>query len=487
MAALGLALLVLVAMRTVAIDTPCAGTHAWRQADTLAVARNYLTEDADFLRPRIDRRGELTGIGGCEFPLLNYGVFLAYRALGLHDWVGRAVVLSASVLASLFLYGHVSQRADQATALIAVLLMNGAPVFFYYSRCVMPDTVAVTAMLGSLWAFGRWLASHRSPWLAGSAAAAALGLLVKPSAGILLFGFAFCLLRRDGLGAFRQLRLWLWTAAILAPPLWWYGMHAPWLNARYGLGDYFHLSPDTASGLHDLVSTDLAWIIVKKELLGSYVARPALVFAAFLAWTAWHRRGREPRPPRSDLSRQLNDVLWGWFAGFGVLVLCDARMFRFHEYYGLGIVPAIAIVCALGARVAIGGTGETASKLRRLAVSGLVVASVAAGAVRGYRSFGPGPDPAAVAAVQAVVPADALVVVVDDQHSVELYCLHRKGWSLFSDQPVTDVPDWIAKGASYVVSKHGSWHERSDVAQLAARWTLVLDAHGYRVWRVRGA
>ena len=230
-----LVLIALVAMRSVWIDTPCAGAHAWRQADTLAVARNYLTEDAPFLLPRIDRRGDLTGICGCEFPALNYFVAVAYRMCGLHEWVGRAVVLLISILASLCLHAHVRQRSGSSVALIAVLLMNSAPAYFYYSRCVMPDTVAVAAMLGSLWAFGRWLACDRASWLAGSAVAAAFALLVKPSAGILLFGFAFCLLRRDGLGVLRQVRLWLWTAAILLPFLWWYGVHVPWLNEQYGL------------------------------------------------------------------------------------------------------------------------------------------------------------------------------------------------------------------------------------------------------------
>jgi hypothetical protein len=482
--ALVLSLVALVAMRTVYLDTPCAGSHGWRQADTLAVARNYVTEEAPFLLPRIDRRGDLTGIGGCEFPALNYGVALGYRVLGLHDWVGRALVLAISVLASLFLYAHVAQRAGPAVGLVAMLLMNGAPVYFYYSRCVMPDTVAVAAMLGSLWAFGRWLASDRSPWLAGSAGAAALALLIKPSTGILLFGFAYCLLRRDGLGVFRQVRLVLWTAAILLPALWWYGVHAPWLNEHYGMGEYFHIRPHTLAGLRELVTTDLAWIVVKKELFGSFVARPALLFFALLAVTAWRRRRGQPLPA-PPLARQLDHVLVGWFAGFVVLVLCDARMFRFHEYYGLPIVPAIAIVCALGAGVALRWAGGILA--RQVLVWGLVVAAVALGAARSYRSFGGGPDPAAIAAVQAVVPADALVITVDDQHSVELYLLHRKGWSLFSDQPLDDVPDWITRGARFVVSKHPTWHSRPDVARMAADWTPVLDERGYRVWRVRGS
>lgn len=481
--ALALALVALVAMRMVWLDTPCAGAHGWRQADTLAVARNYVTEDAPFLLPRIDCRGDLTGIGGCEFPALNYAVALGYRVFGLRDWVGRALVLVISVVASLFLYVHVRQRAGAATGLVAVLLLNGAPVYFYYSRCVMPDTVAVAAMLGALWTFGRWLAADRPTWLAGSAVAAALALLIKPSTGILLFGFAFCLLRRHGFGVLRQLRLWLWTAAIVLPAFWWYGSHAPWLNEHYGLGQYFHIRPHTAAGLRELVTTDLGWIVVKKELLGSFVARPALVFAVLLAIAAWRRQrgGTARRSPA--VSESLDHVLQGWFVGFLVLVLCDARMFRFHEYYGLPIVPAIAIVCALGARIAL--RWARGQRARSAAVWGLVVVAVVYGASRGYRSFGPGPDRAATAAVQAVVPSDALVIAVDDQHSVELYCLARKGWSLFSDGPIDDVGDWIARGAAYVVSRHPTWHARPDVARMASGWSLALDAHGYRVWRVR--
>lgn len=478
-----LALIALVAMRSVWIDTPCAGSHAWRQADTLAVARNYLTEDAPFLLPRIDRRGDLTGICGCEFPALNYFVAVAYRMCGLHEWVGRAVVLLISVLASLCLHAHVRQRSGSSAALIAVLLMNSAPAYFYYSRCVMPDTVAVAAMLVSLWAFGRWLACDRASWLAGSAVAAAFALLVKPSAGILLFGFAFCLLRRDGLGVLRQVRLWLWTAAILLPFLWWYGVHVPWLNEQYGLGQYFHTRPDTLGGWRELVTSDLSWILVKKELLGKFVSRPALVFAVIVLWGAWRRRAGGAPAAQMPLQRQLDDVLWGWFAGFGVLVLADAGMFRFHEYYGLPIVPAIAIFAAKGADMALRWAhGQLA---RQLVVWGIVSAAVAHGALHGYRSFGPGPDPAAVAAVQAVVPADALVITVDDQFAVELYRLNRKGWSLFRAQPLDDVPEWIAKGAAYVICDDAQWREKPDVSRIVAGWQLVLDSNDYQVWRVK--
>ena len=476
--AIVLVLLVFTGLRLVWIDTPCAGIHAWRQADTLAVARNYLTEDAPFLRPRIDRRGDLTGIAGGEFPLLNYGIHLAYRGLGLHDWVGRAVVLLISLLASGLLAAHVGRRADRSTALLAVVFLNSAPVYFYYSRCVMPDTVATAAMLGALWAFGRWLEGDRSRWLAGSGIAAALALLIKPSTGILLFGFAWCLLRRDGWRAFTQPRLWLWTAGILGPCCWWYGYEAPWLNEHFGLGAYFHTQPATLAGWRQLLGTDLALLIVQKELLGVFVARPALVFAAVLACVTWRGRGRTTPMP---LHRQIDDVYRGWFVGFAVLVLSDATMFRHHEYYGLPVVPAIAIVCALGARQALCWAG--AVRPRQILVVGVVLLAGIFGTKRGYKFFAPGPDRDAIAAVQRVVPAEALVVVLDPQYAVQLYQLDRKGWSAFADTPIDSIREWIERGARFVIGDDRMWEQQPATAHLLAGAKVALESPGYRVFR----
>ncbi|MBL7922863.1 MAG: hypothetical protein JNL88_01560, partial [Bacteroidia bacterium] len=46
---------------------PCS-IHVWRQCNTLAVARNFYEEDPNILRPRVDRRGESTGVTGMQFP-----------------------------------------------------------------------------------------------------------------------------------------------------------------------------------------------------------------------------------------------------------------------------------------------------------------------------------------------------------------------------------------------------------------------------------
>lgn len=478
-----LVLVAFVGLRLVGIDTPCTGSHGWRQADTLAIARNYLTEDSSFLRPRVDRRGDLTGIAGCEFPLLNYGIFLAYRVLGFHDWVGRAVVLLISVLASLFLLAHVRQRADRTTAIAAVLFMNSAPVYFYYSRCVMPDTVAVCAALAALWAFAHWLERDRARWLVGSGVAAALALLIKPSAGILLFGFAWCLLRRFRWRAFTQPRLWLWTLGILAPFCWWYGYEAPWLNETYGLGAYFHIRPNTLEGWRQLVSTNLSLIVVNKQLLGLLTSRLALVFAAVLAWAAWRGRRDQAAPARPQLHRQLDDVYRGWFVGFLVLVLCDAQMFRFHEYYGLPIVPAIAIVCAMGTRAARRWAG--AVRQRQALVWGVVLLVVILGAKRGYAFFGASPDREAIAAVQRVIPRDSLVVTVDRQCVVQLYVLGQKGWSAFPDTPVDSIRGWISQGARLLISDDREWERRPEFARLLAEAEVVLDSPVYRVFRFR--
>src|SRR4051812_45439006 len=56
--------------------------HNWRQTDGLLIARNFYERDANIFFPQTDLAGEKSGIVGCEFPLLNYLVYLVSIPFG---------------------------------------------------------------------------------------------------------------------------------------------------------------------------------------------------------------------------------------------------------------------------------------------------------------------------------------------------------------------------------------------------------------------
>lgn len=75
-------------LRLIQIDGPPIDQQAWRQADTAAMARNFLEEGLDLLHPRVDWRG-----AGPLSALLSTGAALLLHAflrrLFPDPWVGR--------------------------------------------------------------------------------------------------------------------------------------------------------------------------------------------------------------------------------------------------------------------------------------------------------------------------------------------------------------------------------------------------------------
>ena len=72
--------------------------HNWRQSTVLMVARNFFEGPFDLMHPKVDMAGDLSGITGMEFPLLNALHAGWAHLLGWSDWYGRLIVLIFSSL-----------------------------------------------------------------------------------------------------------------------------------------------------------------------------------------------------------------------------------------------------------------------------------------------------------------------------------------------------------------------------------------------------
>ena len=63
--------------------------HNWRQSTVLMVARNFFEGPFDLMHPKVDMAGDLSGITGMEFPLLNALHAGWAHLFGWSDWYGR--------------------------------------------------------------------------------------------------------------------------------------------------------------------------------------------------------------------------------------------------------------------------------------------------------------------------------------------------------------------------------------------------------------
>ncbi len=86
------------------ITSPFLDYHAWRQADTAAIARNFYHNGFNILYPQIDWGGAGPGYVETEFQLVPFLTAVLYQLFGVHDYVARLVAISFSILSIYLIY-----------------------------------------------------------------------------------------------------------------------------------------------------------------------------------------------------------------------------------------------------------------------------------------------------------------------------------------------------------------------------------------------
>jgi len=97
-------------------NPPLEVSHSWRQTTVAMAARNFYEIDSNILFPRIDIGGDLTGITGMEFPLMNWLIYLFSLLFGFHEWFGRAINLLVTSLGCWYFFGLLKPRFGQQNA-----------------------------------------------------------------------------------------------------------------------------------------------------------------------------------------------------------------------------------------------------------------------------------------------------------------------------------------------------------------------------------
>src|SRR5207237_4893244 len=101
-----------VVVRLIQIDQPFIDPWSWRQSDVAAIARNYSENGFHFARPQIDWAGDQPGFVGTEFPILPFTAAIAYKFLGVQEWIGRLQTILAFALSLPFLFAIVRRAFD---------------------------------------------------------------------------------------------------------------------------------------------------------------------------------------------------------------------------------------------------------------------------------------------------------------------------------------------------------------------------------------
>lgn len=239
-------------IRLINIDMPVIDAHSWRQADGYAMARNFYEISPNIFYPRIDHAGNLSGIMGSEFPLLNYLTYWLYLIFGVDWWQGRLINLVASVFGAWFFYRIVHDYIKKEVAFNATIFLL-VSIWFAHSRKFMPDVFSASLVITGLYFGWRFMKDNKGfLYLFLFALFCMFGLLSKLPAFVVT-ALIFPAIFDRSILLERKVYLVIITGLLLAPVIYWYFVWAPHLTETFGFY-YFYMGSSISESLHFLIT-----------------------------------------------------------------------------------------------------------------------------------------------------------------------------------------------------------------------------------------
>ncbi|HEY6953322.1 MAG TPA: glycosyltransferase family 39 protein [Bacteroidota bacterium] len=440
------------------INLPPVGFHQWRQTQTLAVARNFYEEGMNILEPRVDSRGQYSGITGVEFPVVNYAIAAGYKLFGFHPFVERTVLLLFSFIGIVGCFFFLKELfGKQWLGFAGAFFLTFSPLYSYYSIVVLPDEPSVALMFVALFFLVRDSKSDSTAPSVGFLIALTLAALVKIYAFILLVPAAFYYLYRQPIRSARLKNTVLLGLSFLIV-LGWY-LYARYLSEVHHNFD-FRLESNFPYSIA-LIPQVLRKVFVQ-WLPELYINYPAFVF--FLVGCYALRRAE---------NHGIRTLLALYLIPFAVYFVFFLPMFDIHDYYAIPALPVLVVITTLGLQTVAG----FATRKRWVPVTAIVVLAVVplVGSIRALSRFeGAFVDPELMSiehCLDAVVPdRKALVIAAHDASpSIYLYFMHRKGWHATESVSSEAFEGMIRDGARYLVSDSRSLEGREEINRHLAK------------------
>lgn len=332
--------------------------HVWRQANTLAVARNFFQEDMDIINPRVDRRLDSNGITGMQFPSYEYIVATGYKVFGIHNWVHRLVSLFISFWGAIGMYllAKLLLKHDIAAG-FAGLAYLFSPDLYYFGFSALPDILALACSVWGLYYFLKWFDGFGSPAYAGRTQPPSLhsrfsifdssyflALFLISLAGLtkiqfLAIGFfiaPFVLLNIDQAKK-KILALLFFGITACAIPLLWYRRSVKLIESS-GLADFgitFRPESDWRKGLHTIfqnITSDLP------DILLNYVS-----FILFIASAYYFFKNKFWK------SKWFLPMLF-WTIALIAYHIIELAQMNVHSYYMMPYLPVLFLMVAYAVR-----------------------------------------------------------------------------------------------------------------------------------------
>lgn len=424
-------------LRLYKISRPVADWHSWRQADTAAVARNFIKEGYTPFIPKYDDMSSQTnGLDNpnryrfVEFPIYNSLIAAVWYFTGVNDTYARLVTLFITLGSTLLIYLLVRHFSGRATAALAAFFFAIVPYNVFYSSTILPGPLMVFALLVLYLSFIKWMESDRNWfWAASSILWANIAILTWPIALFFMVPIIYLALEKYGLKVFKKPPLYLFAILSLAPFIVW----RAWIT-RFpsGIPNWNFLINE---GNIRFKGAFFRWLIV--ERMGKLILTVGGFFLFLLG--ILKKPGREKLFYLSFLA---SVALY-----FSVFASGNVR----HDYYQIPFILPAAIFMALGTRTLFNLPRESFNRFVGPVIAIAAILAIFAFGfyeIQGYYWINKPQIVEAGKAVDRLLPKNATVVAPYNGDSAFLYQTNRYGY------PITDrsLEKYIDQGTKYLVS-----------------------------------
>lgn len=315
---------------------PLNSGHAWRQADTWAISKNFAFESGNFFYPRVDVRKGTSGIDASEMPWYQYTIAGFMRLFQTSSpFFGKMISILAGLgIVWLFsLWIHLELKILRPLALIAAA---GVPILFNYSQKFMPEVFSLFfSILGSYYVFK----DYKEPKIKYIAAACfflMIGITARPMQIFWGLAFIYVLFQSGWKKKAAVIRYVVAGLVTLTPFLFWYFYWSPHLRS-YGL-DYFNAINDDYgfAKFFDISLYTQGTSILLNDFIG-YASLP-LMITGMLVYKKHYLK-------KNHFVLFLGMV--GAFTLLGMIFLTGKHILV-HNYYVISMFPFFVIFSTLG-------------------------------------------------------------------------------------------------------------------------------------------
>lgn len=409
--------------------------HAFRQADTASVTREYVKHGVNLLVPKYQDLSNiqsgldnLDGYRMVEFPIINAVEAIIIRLIPFADLVivSRLTSLAFALAALLCIYQIGKQWINRQVGTWAALVFAILPYSRFYSRAILPEAPLLFFSTLSIWAFEEWLQKRQVKDYLLSLVALMIAALLKPFVLFWLLLYGWMALQKYQKNIWKQwpeMVFVMLSVLPLAAWRWWI------LQFPSGIPDNKALLNGDGIRFRPAWFRWLFWERLTKLILGGVG-----IIYFFIGLV----------PQGKNWTR-----IWAWGLGSLIYLSVIATGNVRHDYYQVMLLPFISITAGYGLyqlfnwlKPRIKWEGALVVNMALL----VLTSAIAWEYVGGYYGTRPDYEVAGRAADQ-LLPADAKVIAPAFGDTIFLFQTNRTGWPIGFE-----IEDKIAKGAQYYIT-----------------------------------